>query len=283
LAERPILNRQVPRSRRGPGAIFTRASFNGSGHPVTNREIWRFKSSRPYHFRPVVQWTGHSRPKAEVPVRLRTGRPFLRSVDRLARCPAVYRDEASSILVRSARFFGDVDKLVKSPGFQSGHRRFESRHRYQFHSSPTRCAISWYRRLRRTQSKSVSTFRYGAAGAVPIELGFDTYSVQLSDGRVCSCSTPGGADVANVIGATAMRCFMGSEKHRRTPGGIGPHMAKTIQLLRASRTAPAQGSATPEFMAHYELSLPPLVDHQFVEAQETAQFVQRKLRGGFHT
>jgi hypothetical protein len=36
---------------------------------------WRFESSRPYHFRLVVQWTGRSPPKAEIPVRPRTGRP----------------------------------------------------------------------------------------------------------------------------------------------------------------------------------------------------------------
>jgi hypothetical protein len=56
----------------------------------------------------------------------------LRSVGRLERRPAVYRVQASSILVRSAKVRGDVDKLAKSPVFQAGHRGFESRHRYHW-------------------------------------------------------------------------------------------------------------------------------------------------------
>jgi hypothetical protein len=42
--------------------------------------------------------------------------------------------------------------------------------------------------------------------------------------------------VAKTIGAAAMRCFMGNEKDRLTPGGIEPHMEKTIQVLRAARS-----------------------------------------------
>lgn len=45
-----------------------------------------------------------------------------------------------------------------------------------------------------------------------------------------------GLHIAKAIGATSMRCFMGSDKDRRTPGGIEPHMEKTIQVLRAART-----------------------------------------------
>jgi hypothetical protein len=56
----------------------------------------------------------------------------LRSVGRLARCPAVYRAQASSILARSAKAHGDVDKLAKSPALQAGHRGFESRHRHHW-------------------------------------------------------------------------------------------------------------------------------------------------------
>jgi sugar phosphate isomerase/epimerase len=44
-----------------------------------------------------------------------------------------------------------------------------------------------------------------------------------------------GLQVAKAIGATSMRCFMGSDKDRRTPGGIERHMEKTIQVLRAAR------------------------------------------------
>ena len=110
-----------------------RASFNGSGYPATNRETWRFISSRPHHFparrprdraQPSEGWNSGSTPDGPA--------NFLRSVGRLARCPAVYRVEASSILVRSAKVRGDVDKLAKSPVFQAGHRGFESRHRYHW-------------------------------------------------------------------------------------------------------------------------------------------------------
>jgi sugar phosphate isomerase/epimerase len=45
-----------------------------------------------------------------------------------------------------------------------------------------------------------------------------------------------GLRVAKTIGAAAMRCFMGNEKDRLTPGGIEPHMEKTIQVLRAARS-----------------------------------------------
>ena len=89
-----------------PRSCFTRASFNGSGYPATNRETWRFKSSRPRHFparrprdraQPSEGWNSGSTPDGPANI--------LRSVDRLARYPAVYRVEASSILVRSAKFF----------------------------------------------------------------------------------------------------------------------------------------------------------------------------------
>jgi len=45
-----------------------------------------------------------------------------------------------------------------------------------------------------------------------------------------------GLRVAKAIGATSMRCFMGNERDRLTPGGIEPHMEKTIQLFRAMRS-----------------------------------------------
>lgn len=44
-----------------------------------------------------------------------------------------------------------------------------------------------------------------------------------------------GLRIAKAIGATSMRCFMGSDKDRLTPGGIEPHMEKTIQVLRAAQ------------------------------------------------
>lgn len=44
-----------------------------------------------------------------------------------------------------------------------------------------------------------------------------------------------GLRIAKAIGATSMRCFMGSDKDRHTPGGIEPHMEKTIQVLRTAR------------------------------------------------
>ena len=44
-----------------------------------------------------------------------------------------------------------------------------------------------------------------------------------------------GLAVAKAVGATSMRCFMGTDKDRRTPGGIERHMEKTIEVLRAAR------------------------------------------------
>jgi sugar phosphate isomerase/epimerase len=44
-----------------------------------------------------------------------------------------------------------------------------------------------------------------------------------------------GLQVAKAIGATSMRCFMGNDKDRLTPGGIERHMEKTIAVLRAVR------------------------------------------------
>jgi hypothetical protein len=35
-------------------------------------------------------------------------------------------------VVRVEEAYGDVDKLVKSPALQAGHRGFESRHRYHW-------------------------------------------------------------------------------------------------------------------------------------------------------
>lgn len=44
-----------------------------------------------------------------------------------------------------------------------------------------------------------------------------------------------GLRIAKAIGATSMRCFMGSDKDRLGPGGIERHMQKTIQVFRAAR------------------------------------------------
>jgi len=44
-----------------------------------------------------------------------------------------------------------------------------------------------------------------------------------------------GLNISKAIGATSMRCFMGSDKDRLSPGGIEPHMERTIQLFRAVR------------------------------------------------
>ena len=94
--------------------VFTRASLNGSGHPVANRETWRFESSRPYHSRRTGRPTfAERRPTGEVPGCL----PGL--------------DEFDSRTLRQ-NTYGDVDKLAKSPALQAGHRGFESRHRYHW-------------------------------------------------------------------------------------------------------------------------------------------------------
>jgi sugar phosphate isomerase/epimerase len=45
-----------------------------------------------------------------------------------------------------------------------------------------------------------------------------------------------GLNVCRAVGATSMRCFMGSDRDRLTPGGIEPHMEKTIQIFRAVRS-----------------------------------------------
>lgn len=44
-----------------------------------------------------------------------------------------------------------------------------------------------------------------------------------------------GLRIAKEIGATSMRCFMGSDRDRLTPGGIERHMEKTIEVFRAAR------------------------------------------------
>ena len=44
-----------------------------------------------------------------------------------------------------------------------------------------------------------------------------------------------GLAVAKAIGAKSMRCFMGKAEDRLTPGGIEPHMEKTVEVLRAAR------------------------------------------------
>src|SRR5438477_3212025 len=108
---------------------------------------WRFESSRPYHFRLVVQWTGRSPPKAEIPVRPRTGRPSFaerRPTGEVPGClPGLGEFDSRTLrqsssaqafvsVVRVEEDRGDVDKLAKSPVFQAGHRGFESRHRYHW-------------------------------------------------------------------------------------------------------------------------------------------------------
>ena len=45
-----------------------------------------------------------------------------------------------------------------------------------------------------------------------------------------------GLQVAKSIGATSMRCFMGSDRDRLSPGGIEKHMDATIQVFRGVRT-----------------------------------------------
>ena len=83
-------------------------------------------------FRPVVQGRGHSPPKAGIPVQFRTGRPKFAERRPTGEVPGCLpgSDEFDSRTLR--QFHGDVDKLVKSPVFQSGHRGFESRHRYHW-------------------------------------------------------------------------------------------------------------------------------------------------------
>ncbi len=48
-----------------------------------------------------------------------------------------------------------------------------------------------------------------------------------------------GLRVAKGVGATAMRCFLGSSADRLTPGGIEPHMEATIQVFRSVRAGGA--------------------------------------------
>src|SRR5580658_1396964 len=107
--------------------FHTRASFNGSGYPATNRETGG--SNPPARtIRLVVQWRGRSPPKAEIPVRPRTGRPIQerRPAGEAPGCrPGT--DEFDSRTLR--QLYGDVDKWLKSPALQAGYRGFESRHR----------------------------------------------------------------------------------------------------------------------------------------------------------
>lgn len=45
-----------------------------------------------------------------------------------------------------------------------------------------------------------------------------------------------GLAVAKAVGAPSMRCFMGSDRDRHSPGGIERHMERTIQVFRAARS-----------------------------------------------
>ncbi len=45
-----------------------------------------------------------------------------------------------------------------------------------------------------------------------------------------------GLRVAQGVGATAMRCYLGSSADRLSPGGIEPHMEATIQVFRSVRS-----------------------------------------------
>ena len=130
-AGRNSLKVDVDGSSPSPATSLTRASFNGSGSPATNRETGG--SNPPARTISGPSSNGEGAALRRLRFRFDPGRAVqFRSVDRLARCPAVDRKQTSSILVRSAKVRGDVDKLDKSPALQAGHRGFESRHRYHW-------------------------------------------------------------------------------------------------------------------------------------------------------
>ena len=104
----------APRSERGGSRFeawaasqFLRVSFNGKDRTLRTFRLG-FDSSYPYQvFGRSSNRTGHSSPNAEIGVGIPTGRPF-RGVGRLVRHLIVDQDDAGSIPVHRAKFFGAV-------------------------------------------------------------------------------------------------------------------------------------------------------------------------------
>ena len=105
LAARRALNAEVPGSRPGRPASFSRVSFNGQDRTLRTFRL-RFDSSYAYQgFGRSSNRTGHSAPNAEIGVGIPTGRPF-RGVGRLVRHLIVDQGDAGSIPVHRAKFSG---------------------------------------------------------------------------------------------------------------------------------------------------------------------------------
>jgi hypothetical protein len=76
-AGRNSLKVDVDGSSPSPATKFHAGVVQRTRIPGYEPGDWRCESSRPYHSRLVVQWTGRSPPKAEIPVRPRTSRPTI--------------------------------------------------------------------------------------------------------------------------------------------------------------------------------------------------------------
>jgi hypothetical protein len=97
--------------------FHTRASFNGSGYPATNRETGG--SNPPARTISGPSSNGEGAALRRLRFRFDPGRAVqFRSVDRLARCPAVDRKQTSSILVRSANFMAMWTSGLSRPPFK---------------------------------------------------------------------------------------------------------------------------------------------------------------------
>jgi len=90
-----------------------------------------------------------------------------------------------------------------------------------------------------------------AANLAAVKAQADRLHISIDSGMGCICETSKsfakggrpareqlleGLRVAKAVGATAMRCYMGSSDDRLTPGGIEPHMETTIKLFRSVRS-----------------------------------------------
>ena len=114
LAARRALNAEVPGSRPGRPARFSRVSFKGQDRTLRTFRL-RFDSSYPYQgFRPVVQSNSQSRargsstPDAEIGAGIPTGRPVFAVMAERLRHLIVDQDEVGSTPIHRATFFGAV-------------------------------------------------------------------------------------------------------------------------------------------------------------------------------
>jgi hypothetical protein len=126
LAARRALNAEVPGSYPGRPAKFHAGVVQLDRTLGYEPRDLKVRLLPPVPSGPSSNRTGRSAPNAEIPVRLRRGRPSLRIGGRPAMHSAVYRDYAGSTPVRCAKVRGVVGKRLKPSDLQSEDREFES-------------------------------------------------------------------------------------------------------------------------------------------------------------